>query len=104
MITKDSSVVNVVFMTCHVTSVTYTQYIPIKLSSCVKGYFCKIPTFLQLSELNVLTSSDVQWEIKGTKVLPKSLRVAKLTTASFMKTIIFDKIKKKLMKAAFNQR
>jgi hypothetical protein len=59
---------------------------------------------LQLSEINQFTSSDVQWEIKGTKVIPKSLNVAKLTSESFAKTIIFNQIRRKLTKSAFDRR
>ncbi len=59
--------------------------------------------FLQLSELNRLSSSDVQWELNGTKVIPKSLNVAKLSSQSFTKTITFNQIKRKLTNAAFNR-
>jgi hypothetical protein len=50
-----------------------------------------------------MRSSDVQWEIKGNKVVPKSLNVAKLTTEALLKTITFNKVRRRLTQAAFTR-
>jgi hypothetical protein len=73
------------------------------LKCVVTPMLTKIILLLQLSELNQMKSSDVQWEITGNKVIPKTLNVAKVTAGSFEKTITFKQVRRELTKAAFNR-
>ncbi len=73
------------------------------LNSVETLWLTKIILLLQLSELNQMKSSDVQWEITGNKVIPKTLNVAKVTAGSFEKTITFKQVRRELTKAAFKR-
>jgi microcystin-dependent protein len=55
----------------------------------------------QLNQLNTNSKSDVKFEFDGTKIVPKSLHVAKLHSASFNKTLHFDRIKHVYNEAQF---
>jgi hypothetical protein len=50
----------------------------------------------QLSEINNAETSDVFFEQKGERIVPKSIIVAKLSKAQFNKKLTFSKIKQKL--------
>jgi len=50
----------------------------------------------QLSEINNAETSDVFFEQKGERIVPKSIFVAKLSKAQFNKKLTFSKIKQKL--------
>lgn len=43
----------------------------------------------QLEELNACSRNDVEWKMDGSKILPKSLEIAKLTKASFQNGLTF---------------
>ena len=58
----------------------------------------------KLRELNEESSKDVTWTIDGTRVIPKSLNVAKLTSSSLKETLTFTHIRRKHIEAPFNRR
>ena len=47
----------------------------------------------QLNELNTLSGSSIQYEINGNKIIPKSLRVSKIQSSTFKKSLTFTRIK-----------
>ena len=54
--------------------------------------------------LNNEHTNDVQWDIVGDKVIPKSINVAKLNKASFSRSMSFTRIKKQLFDALFHRK
>lgn len=58
----------------------------------------------QMNELNTLTQSDVKLQFSGTKIVAKSLNVAKLQAGSFKKTLSFNRIKNTYYEADFMQK
>jgi hypothetical protein len=58
----------------------------------------------QLSELNDRSQNDIKWEIKGNKVIPKSISVAKMSKSSFEKSISFQRIRRVFTEAAFSRK
>ena len=56
----------------------------------------------QLNEFNKQSDTTVEYKFDGKKVIPKSLKVAKLTKSKFKKSINFSRIKKTLKKYLFN--
>ena len=47
----------------------------------------------QLNELNEQSQNDMKWEFGGTRVVPKSLNVARLTRSKFSKTLTFNRVR-----------
>lgn len=57
----------------------------------------------QIDELNSLSENFVEWARKGNCVVPKSMKVAKITRAALAKKIVFQRIKKVVENAAFKK-
>ena len=57
----------------------------------------------QLSELNTVSQKDVQWDIVGTKVVPKSLSVAQLSRSKLGKTLSFSRVRVQSFQAPFDR-
>jgi len=47
----------------------------------------------QLFELNTYSESDFQYEFQGEKIIPKSIKVAKIQSTLFKKDLVFNRIK-----------
>ena len=58
----------------------------------------------QLKELNSLKENNVEYEFSGQKIIPKSLKVAKLTRSKFENTLSFSRIKHVYVKAQFDKK
>jgi hypothetical protein len=58
----------------------------------------------QLKEINNAETSHVVFERKGKKIVPKSLRVSKVSRAKFAKSFSFKKEVKVLDEAKFNEK
>ncbi len=56
-----------------------------------------------LVEINSDETSDVEWKQEGEKIVPKSLKVAKLSKGEFIKRLTFKNIKQKLEKTFFQE-
>ena len=56
-----------------------------------------------LVEINSDETSDVEWKQEGEKIVPKSLKVAKLSKSEFSKRLTFANIKQKLEKTFFQE-
>jgi hypothetical protein len=57
----------------------------------------------QLSDLNTFDRNEVVYGFEGNRVIPKSLKVAKLIAASFKKTLNFERIKNVYKEAEFKK-
>jgi hypothetical protein len=57
----------------------------------------------QLSDLNRESSNHVKWEIEGNKVVPKWLNVAKLQRSKMSSELRFNRIRRQIFSAPFNQ-
>jgi microcystin-dependent protein len=58
----------------------------------------------QLKILNKEHVKDVQWDIVGDKVIPKSINVAKINKASFSRSMSFTRIRKQSFDALFHRK
>ena len=58
----------------------------------------------QLRELNTVSQKDVQWEIVGNKVIPKSLNVARVTRTKLGQTLSFNRVQVKSYLAPFDRK
>ena len=58
----------------------------------------------QLKILNNENQNDIQWEINGDKIVPKTLKVAKLNKASFSKSLVFSRVRKQSFDALFQRK
>jgi len=58
----------------------------------------------QLAMLNRASRDQVKWEIQGTKVIPKSLNVAKVSRSRLSSTMTFSRIRAQEFTAAFSQK
>jgi microcystin-dependent protein len=58
----------------------------------------------ELRIINKEDSNDIQWEIVGERVIPKSISVAKLNKASFSKKLSFNRIRKQSLDALFKRK
>jgi hypothetical protein len=57
----------------------------------------------QLKEINSENVNQIEFQIKGEKVIPKSIKVAKLYKNTFRKTFTFNRIKKESFDAIFER-
>ena len=57
----------------------------------------------QLKEINSENNNQIEFQIKGEKVIPKSLYVAKLIKSTFKKTLTFNRIRKESFDAIFER-
>lgn len=57
----------------------------------------------QLNELNTYSQNDVQYEIEGNRVVPKSLNVARITRSKLKKTLTFNRIRIQKSQASFER-
>ena len=57
----------------------------------------------QLYELNTLSRQDVQWDIVGNKVIPKSLNVARLSRTKLGTTLSFNRVRVQSFVAPFDR-
>ena len=58
----------------------------------------------QLRELNTVSQKDMQWEIVGEKIIPKSLNVARLARSKLSKTVSFSRIKVQTYLVSFERK
>ena len=58
----------------------------------------------QLRELNTVSQKDMQWEIVGDKIVPKSLNVARLARTKLSKTLSFSRIKVQTYLVSFERK
>jgi hypothetical protein len=57
----------------------------------------------QLKELNAYSENQIKYEFEGNKIVPKSIKVSKLQSSSFKKTLSFNRIKNYFYEADFNK-
>lgn len=57
----------------------------------------------QLSELNSYEENSIEFQFEGNKIVPKSLKVAKLQSAGFKKILKFNRIKSVYYEADFKK-
>lgn len=57
----------------------------------------------QLQELNAAAQNEAQWDVQGTRVVPKTLNVARLTRAKLKKTLVFNRIRMQTFDAPFQK-
>jgi hypothetical protein len=57
----------------------------------------------QLKEINSENVDQIEFQIKGEKVIPKSIKVAKLNKNTFRKTLTFNRIRKESFDAIFER-
>ena len=57
-----------------------------------------------LVEINSDEKNDVEWKQEGEKIVPKNLKVAKLSKGEFSKKLTFKNIKQKLEKTFFQEK
>ncbi len=58
----------------------------------------------QMRTLNQEAQSDIKWVIKGSQIIPKSIRVNKVSRSSFDKTLSFQRVRKQFFAAPFSRR
>ena len=58
----------------------------------------------QLNELNSYDENSIEFEFQGNKIVPKNLKVAKLHSAGFKKTLTFTRIKNVYYEADFQKK
>ena len=58
----------------------------------------------QLRELNTVSQKDIQWDIVGEKIVPKSLNVARLARSKLSKTLSFSRIKVQTYLVSFERK
>ena len=56
----------------------------------------------QINELNRMSKNNVQWQLQGNKVIPKSINVARMTRGGFDKTLNFNRVKIQKIDADFS--
>ena len=57
----------------------------------------------QLNELNTYYENEVEWARSGNIIVPKSVKVSKLSRASFEKNLIFSRVKREFAEAPFKR-
>jgi hypothetical protein len=60
--------------------------------------------FENLTDLNSVFEDEVEWEQVGEKIVPKSLKVARLLKSSFSKNLEFNRIRKEKFKTTFTKK
>lgn len=58
----------------------------------------------QLDELNSHSQDDVEWELEGEQIVPKSLNVSRLVKSSFNQKLNFERIKRIVEDYIFNKK
>ena len=57
----------------------------------------------ELLELNIASRDEVQWELEGTKVVPKTINVARLQKAKFRTSMTFSRVRLEKFNASFQR-
>jgi len=57
----------------------------------------------QINELNAYNQNEIEWIRAGNEIIPKSVRVTKLTRASFSKNLVFPRVRKEFYDAPFKK-
>jgi len=57
----------------------------------------------QLTELNRKSDIGIKWEIEGTRVIPKSINVVRISRAKMTKTLTFTRVQRKQFSASFKK-
>lgn len=61
-------------------------------------------TFLnQLSQLNTYSENEVEWSREGTVIVPKNIKVSRLSKGSFSKDLVFSRIKRVYQEAPYKR-
>lgn len=58
----------------------------------------------QLADLNQNSTSDIEWAVEGTRLIPKYLNVAKVTRMTLNRQLSFHRIRRKVTDAKYTQR
>lgn len=57
----------------------------------------------QLRELNAASKNEIKWDIDGSRVVPKSLNVARLTRSKLRRTLTFNRIRLQTFDSPFQR-